>query len=63
MPKAGYYAVKIGKRPGIYTTWLHCSFSFWYLCQLLLTLFFYQGRLPRAGGRLSLREVQETENP
>jgi ribonuclease HI len=21
MPKAGYYAVKIGKRPGIYTTW------------------------------------------
>ena len=22
MPKAGYYAVKIGKRPGIYTSWL-----------------------------------------
>ncbi|KAI0245979.1 ribonuclease H-like domain-containing protein [Lactifluus subvellereus] len=24
MPKAGYYAVKIGKRPGIYTTWEDC---------------------------------------
>jgi len=24
MPKAGYYAVKVGKRPGIYTTWEDC---------------------------------------
>lgn len=24
MPKAGYYAVRIGKRPGIYTTWEDC---------------------------------------
>ncbi|KAH9957145.1 ribonuclease H-like domain-containing protein [Russula dissimulans] len=24
MPKVGYYAVKIGKRPGIYTTWEDC---------------------------------------
>jgi ribonuclease HI len=23
MPKAGFYAVRIGKRPGIYTTWSH----------------------------------------
>jgi ribonuclease HI len=38
MPKAGYYAVKIGKRPGIYTTWLHCSFSFWLRGLLLLTI-------------------------
>jgi ribonuclease HI len=37
MPKAGYYAVKIGKRPGIYTTWLHCSFPFWFPGPLLLT--------------------------
>src|SRR6267154_2480589 len=37
MPKAGYYAVKIGKRPGIYTTWLHCSFPFWFLGPLSLT--------------------------
>jgi ribonuclease HI len=37
MPKAGYYAVKIGKRPGIYTTWLHCSFLF--LGLLSLTFF------------------------
>jgi hypothetical protein len=25
MPKAGFYTVKVGKRPGIYTTWLHFS--------------------------------------
>jgi ribonuclease HI len=37
MPKAGYYAVKIGKRPGIYTTWLHFSFPFWFLGPLSLT--------------------------
>jgi viroplasmin len=37
MPKAGYYAVKIGKSPGIYTTWLHCSFPFGFLGSLLLT--------------------------
>ncbi|KAH9970637.1 ribonuclease H-like domain-containing protein [Lactifluus volemus] len=24
MPKAGYYAVRVGKRPGIYTTWEDC---------------------------------------
>ncbi|KAI0289770.1 ribonuclease H-like domain-containing protein [Russula brevipes] len=24
MPRAGYYAVKIGRRPGIYTTWEDC---------------------------------------
>jgi hypothetical protein len=40
MPKAGYYAVKIGKRPGIYTTWLHCSFLLWFLGPLLLTFLF-----------------------
>lgn len=38
MPKAGYYAVKIGKRPGIYTTWLHCSFPFRFIGPSLLTL-------------------------
>lgn len=37
MPKAGYYAVKIGKRPGIYTTWLHCSFPYWSRSPVLLT--------------------------
>ena len=37
MPKAGYYAVKVGKSPGIYTTWLHFVHIFisW---SLLLTL-------------------------
>jgi len=28
MPKAGYYAVKVGKRPGIYTTWSNFTSSF-----------------------------------
>jgi ribonuclease HI len=28
MPKAGFYAVKVGKRPGIYTTWSHFTSSF-----------------------------------
>jgi Caulimovirus viroplasmin len=36
MPKAGYYAVKIGKRPGIYATWSH-STSF-FLDAALLTI-------------------------
>jgi hypothetical protein len=52
MPKAGYYAVKIGKSPGIYTTWLH----FIYHPEIVID-HCNQGRLPRAGGRLSLREV------
>jgi hypothetical protein len=61
MPKAGYYAVKIGKRPGIYTTWLHYSSILVPRSNVIDPS--YQGRLPRAGGRLSLREVQETGNP
>jgi ribonuclease HI len=38
MPKAGYYAVKIGKSPGIYTTWLHphSSFSVPFLLTLVI---------------------------
>lgn len=61
MPKAGYYAVKIGKTPGIYTTWFAFSFSILVPWSIDIDLC-HQGRLPRAGGRLSLREVQETEN-
>lgn len=37
MPKARYYAVKIGKRPGIYTTWLHFFLSILPLYPSLLT--------------------------
>jgi ribonuclease HI len=36
MPKAGFYAVKVGKRPGIYTTWSH--FRSFIICGPLLTV-------------------------
>lgn len=55
MPKAGYYAVKVGKRPGIYTTW--STFHVLISERVVIDYYCNQGGLPRTGGRLSLRKV------
>jgi hypothetical protein len=63
MPKEPrvYFAVRVGRKPGIYTTWLHSTPLL--LNATSLTLLCEQGRLPRASVPLSSCGFQEDEVP
>lgn len=63
MPKEPrvYFAVRVGRKPGIYTTWLH--FDTLLNKRIIVNSFRDQGRLPRASAPLSSRGVQEDQDP